>query len=456
MRSGGRQKTTQVRNPSDPQRSDESALAVLFSPDPAVRGRVARLGREPLRVGRDVGPADLTVDDPMVSRLHASVSWDPVGECHVVRDEGSRNGTELGGLRVTSEVLHPGDIVRVGDTVLWFGPFELGCVGWAAPPESPLKGRSGALQRLLGELRRVAPTGLSVLVRGETGTGKELVARELHRLSGRGGPFVELNCAALPAELFESELFGYVKGSHSGADHDQKGLVQSAERGTLFLDEVGELAPAVQAKLLRVLDDKCVRPVGAARPVPVDVRFVCATNRDLGAAVQGGTFRADLYARLNQWELEAPPLRDRPEDLLPIVEETIRLHGGRRPYALSGDFFAALALYDWPLNVRELVTIVKRALVRLSDGGTLAAEHLPADLRVGGAAGAGDGGGGGGGVGGPLPPRDRAVRPAELVRLLQHYGGNVSEVARHTGRDRNQVYRWLRRAGLDPDDYRAE
>ena len=339
-----------------------------------------------------------------------------------------------------------------GDTVLRSSRVELEAAGWRAPPDSPFDGRSGRLRRLLRRIRRAAPTGLPVLITGETGTGKDLAARELHRLSGRAGPFVAVNSAALPAELVESELFGHERGAFSGALRDRRGLLREADGGTFFLDEIGELAFGLQAKLLRVLEDREVRPVGAGRTERVDVRFVFATNRDLDDDVAAGRLRQDILARIGHWRIETPPLRERPEDLLAIVERVLAAHSGRGEIAVSADFFEGLALHDWPLNVRELVAVVHKAAALLPDGGALEHAHLPAALRArmedADAA--------------PrplaaalLPPTDSAPTARELETLLAHYRGRVADIARHTGRDRTQVYRWLRRYALEPAAYRA-
>ena len=432
---------------ADPPGTVANALVVLFSPDPEAVGLVRPLSREPLTLGRKAPPPSLVFRDRLASRRHARVVWSEERRGHLVVDAGSANGTFLGGRRVQRERLSPGDVLRIGDTVLRAAQIDPTRAGWRPPSGCLMAGASEKLREVVEDIHRVARTDLSVLFAGETGTGKELAARELHRASGRSGGFVPVNCAALPHELVESELFGYAKGAFSGAVSSQIGLVRSAEGGTLFLDEVGELALAAQAKLLRVLEEKRVRPVGTTAERSADVRFVFATNRDLSRCVSDDEFRADLFARLDQWQIVLPPLRERPEDILPILEAVAARHAEGKTYTLSGDFVEALALYDWPYNVRELVSRFRRALLLLPEGGTLGLAQLPAELR-------------------PEPPPaeertppapaehelpPRGVQPTrdELVRLLEHYGGNVSEVARHTSRSRMQVYRWLKRHGLD-------
>ena len=444
--------TTLVRDLPDVDTADTHALHVLFSPDEPATGRVFRLERGQVFLGRDAPPDGLSFADPHASRRHATISWDPDRERFVLTDGGSRNGTQLNGDEVGVELLAHGDLIRLGDTVMQFAHLDLEVVGWDPPHGCLLKGRSVGLRRVLDDIARVAQTDLSVLVLGESGTGKELVARELHRQSGRNGDFVAVNCAAIPHDLMESELFGFKKGAFTGAQSTQLGLIASARGGTLFLDEVGDLPLALQAKLLRVLDEKRMRPIGATRDEEIDARFIFATNRDLKSAVAEKRFRLDLFARLAEWEIAIPPLRERRSDLLPIVEAMIGKYGDDAPYAITCDFYEGLALHDWPYNVRELVTLVRRAVVRMPEGGRLGLEHLPRPMR-----GKGLGPDGGDHVGDEtiVPPRGTVPTGRELVAMMKHYEGNVAEVARHTARDRAQVYRWLRRHGLQPDAFRS-
>ena len=241
-------------------------------------------------------------------------------------------------------------------------------------------GGSHATRKVLEMVARVAPRDTSVLILGESGTGKELVARALHRLSPRAEkPFVAINCAALTETLLESELFGHEKGSFTGAVAQKKGKLEMAEGGTVFLDEIGELAPLLQAKLLRVLQQREFERVGGTRTLKLDVRVVAATNRDLAADVRRGTFREDLYHRLNVVALRVPPLRERPEDVLPLARYFLDRAGARynRPVtALSPEAERLLAAYGWPGNVRELENAIERAVV-LGQSETLLAEDLP-------------------------------------------------------------------------------
>ncbi|MBX3148054.1 MAG: sigma-54-dependent Fis family transcriptional regulator [Gemmatimonadales bacterium] len=251
--------------------------------------------------------------------------------------------------------------------------------------ESSLRGRSAAMQALRDAIGRTAPVPSTVLILGESGTGKELVAREIHRLSPRAlGPFVPINCAALPEHLIESELFGHEKGAFTGAVAARRGAFQMAGGGTLFLDEIGELPLPGQAKLLRVLEQREVMPLGASRTIPVDIRIVAATHRDLDAATRSGAFRDDLLYRLNVHTLQVPPLRERKEDIVSLAEqfvEEVCLRFGLLPKRLSGEVRDRLVRHDWRRNnVRELRNIIERIVVAAA-GEVIRAEHLPPGLR---------------------------------------------------------------------------
>ena len=243
-----------------------------------------------------------------------------------------------------------------------------------------LVGKSPLMQRLFELARRVAPAKTSVLITGESGTGKELVARALHHLSPRvDKPFVAINCGAIPDALLESELFGHVKGAFTGAHADKQGLFAAADGGTLLLDEIGELSPAMQVKLLRVLQERVVKPVGGVAEHEVDVRIVAATNRDLEAEVERGGFRRDLFYRLNVIQLHLPPLRARREDVPLLVEHFVKKHAaalGRTITAVDSDALAALVDYDFPGNVRELENIIERAAT-LEPGERITRASLP-------------------------------------------------------------------------------
>jgi two-component system response regulator FlrC len=255
--------------------------------------------------------------------------------------------------------------------------------------DAALVARDARTREVLRVIDRVARTRATVLLQGETGTGKELLARELHRRSHRArGPFLRVNCAALAEGLLESELFGHERGSFTGAVRTTRGLFQAADGGTLLLDEISEISPALQAKLLRVLQEREVRRVGAAESIAVDTRIIATTNRDLASEVAAGRFRADLYHRLNVVRIDVPPLRERPGDLAPLAEAILdrkaQEHEVPRP-ATAPDFLPALAAHSWPGNVRELENALERALL-LGRGDTLSGADLQLDRPRAGAA----------------------------------------------------------------------
>ena len=245
-------------------------------------------------------------------------------------------------------------------------------------------GRGEAMQKIFDTVRKIARYKTTVLLTGESGTGKELLARAVHEHSGRGsGPLVPVNCGAIPENLLESELFGHVKGAFTGATRDKRGLFAEADKGTIFLDEVGELPVSLQVKLLRVLEDEVVRPVGATDSSKLDVRVIAATSRDLVKRVAEGNFREDLFYRLNVMHIRIPPLRDRDEDLAVLVEHFLRRFNGRfdrTVTALEPDALAAVMSYGWPGNVRELENAIERAMI-LSDGDLLPLDVFPPSVQ---------------------------------------------------------------------------
>ncbi|MBV8552836.1 MAG: sigma 54-interacting transcriptional regulator [Acidobacteriaceae bacterium] len=238
-------------------------------------------------------------------------------------------------------------------------------------------GASPALHEVLDQVELVAPTDAGVLILGETGTGKELIARAIHNASLRmGRPFIKVNCAAIPLDLLESELFGHEKGAFTGAIAQRIGRFEAAHRGTLFLDEIGDIPPALQPKLLRVLQEQEFEPLGSCRTQKVDVRLVAATHRDLGEMVRNKEFRGDLYYRLNVFPLRLPPLRDRREDIVPLVRHFVELYSNRMGRVIDhipAETLSAFASYSWPGNIRELQNVIERAVV-LSKGPVLTAD----------------------------------------------------------------------------------
>jgi two-component system response regulator HydG len=300
---------------------------------------------------------------------------------------------------------------------------------------------SQAMRDVMGLIDRAARRDTPVLIVGESGTGKELLARALHRKSPRaGGPFVAVNCSAIPETLLESELFGHRKGAFTDARDDQRGLFQIAHRGTIFLDEIGDMAPVLQGKLLRALQEKEVNPLGAAAPVPTDVRIVTATHRDLMALVEEGRFREDLMYRINVIEVHVPPLRARPDDLVPLIRHFLHKHGalnGRIDGSVSADAMTVLCRHGWPGNVRELENAIERALV-LGEGDVITVDDLPERLHR-------------------HPSVEsrtaKSLRLADverdhITRTLDAVSGNKAAAARVLGLDRKTLYRKLMQHGI--------
>ena len=303
-------------------------------------------------------------------------------------------------------------------------------------------GDNPKMQELMGLLESVAPTETTVLIRGESGTGKELVARLIHSGSPRAfGPMVAVNCGALPEGILESELFGHEKGAFTGAAAMRKGKLELADGGTLFLDEIGELSAKVQVELLRVLEDKKVVRLGGSQEIKIDFRVICATNRDLEEAVREGSFREDLFYRINVFELRIPPLRERPGDILPIAEHYIRSFStamGRQVTGFSDKAESLLESYSWPGNVRELANAIERALV-VCRGTTIEPEHLPIS-------------------GHDRPQREpedgdqlslSAIEHRHIERVLESTEFNVSQSARILGIDRVTLYNKMRKYGIE-------
>jgi len=324
--------------------------------------------------------------------------------------------------------------------------------------DSMLVGASAAMRKLRASLERLGEQDVPILIQGESGTGKELVARALHdRGARRRKRFVALNCGAIPESLIDSELFGHTKGAFTGATADRAGVFVEADGGTLFLDEIGDMPLAVQARLLRVLQESEVRPVGSSGVRKVDVRVIAASHVDLGTAVEQGRFRQDLYYRLNVVVLRVPGLREKLDDLPLLAAHFLRKHGGDKPPSLSPDALDAMTSYGWPGNVRELENAVLHAIA-LHHGEVIGAESLPAAVvgrqRVVGTGTAGDED--------VLEPLTEAKRRASaafekryLIKVMEKSKGSVSEAARLAGLDRTNFRRLLQRHGIDPAAFKA-
>jgi DNA-binding NtrC family response regulator len=424
-----------------------SQLVVVDGPD---AGRAALIAAGGVTVGSD--PAcDLTLSDERASRRHLEVT--PDGGRFLVRDLGSTNGTLHEGSLVTEVRAPLGATFKVGRSFLRIQPEPqpLEIAPSQARRFGDLVGESLALREVFAVLELAAQSDVTVLLEGETGTGKELAARALHDASSRRrGPFVAVDAGALPDSLLESELFGHVRGAFTGASTTRAGAFARAHGGTLFLDELGGVPAAVQARLLRVIEERKVRPVGSDQERAIDVRLVAASRLDLAARVTEGEMRPDLYYRLSVVRVALPPLRARREDVGPIVRELLRRRGLEDPRP-AGPALARLTAHDWPGNARELRNVVDRAIALAPGARTFA------DLRF---ALPGSGGAAAGGDGDPLPVRTdvpyaeakaavlAAFERRYLGDVLERVGGNLTAASRESGLDRKHLRTLCRRHGL--------
>jgi two-component system response regulator GlrR len=420
--------------------SREYSVEVVSGPDAGKRAPLTgtvRVGSHP--------EAELCLVDPTVSRFH--IELEARAEGVRVRDLDSRNGTFVSGVRITEAILE-GDVgvVDVGKTSLRVAAHEqnLGRPPGAASLGKAL-GSSPAMRQMFGVLERVAPTDSTVVLLGETGTGKEVLAEAVHQASKRKDKkLVVFDCGAVTPSLVESELFGHVKGSFTGAVADRLGAFAEADGGTLFLDEIGELPLDLQPKLLRALESGTLKRLGEDRPRRVDVRIIAATHRDLEAEVQQKRFRGDLYFRLAVVQVRVPPLRERIEDLPLLAHHFVRAMG-RGDYQLSPALLERLAAYHWPGNVRELRNVIERALA----GGDV--EALPDSKLARGPRGPAQ-------AITDLPFKEAKEKLVEsftkdyLTALLKQCGGNVSQAARTAGINRNYVQRLCVKYGLKATD----
>jgi DNA-binding NtrC family response regulator len=404
----------------------------------------------------------LIVPDRWMSSSHARLSR--AADHWTLQDAGSKNGTFVNGLSCESTALSDGDLIELGHTFFIFreampttehGPRSLDT--HELRPAASLATLVPKLQEQFAKLEAIAPSPVSVVIHGESGTGKELVAQAIHNLSRRSGALVAVNCAALPQTLVESELFGYRKGAFSGATEDRTGLIRSADHGTLFLDEIGDLPASAQAVFLRVLQESEVVPVGATRPVKVDIRLLAATHRDLEALVAENRFRADLLARIAGFTLWLPTLRERREDLGLLIGVLLRRHFSDRAerISFSSEAARAILLYNWPLNVRELEKCLTAAVV-LARFGTVEEAHLPGPLRAWAREGpaADTVAAAGEKLAAPQLSESDQRRRDDIVALLREHNGNITSVARALGKGRFQVQRWIKRYRIDTKDFR--
>ncbi|MFO0573612.1 MAG: sigma 54-interacting transcriptional regulator [Polyangia bacterium] len=413
---------------SDRPRHRAAASGLLLRADSGEARSVTR----PIRIG-SARDNDWVLADPYVSHHHAVLQ--PHGDGLRVVDRGSRNGTFLNGACVQSGELRLGGVLQLGRTQL-----RLCSTG----QDSLLIGDSPAMAAVRQRIERFAPTLLPVLIAGESGTGKELVARSLHEQSGRPGALIVVNCGALPRELIESELFGHERGAFTGAQRRHLGCFGEADGGTLFLDEIGELPLDLQPRLLRALESRAIRPVGAAREVAVDVRLVAATHRDLLRLVAAGHFRADLYYRIAGLEIAVPPLRARPADVPLLVRHFLAAPPAPPGCTIDDEELDRVARHPWPGNVRQLRHAVLRA-VHLGGPRLCAADLLDEPLHAAASARSSPGGAD------TVPVLGRRFIDIErdiYVHALSQTGGNRRAAAELLEIPKSTLHDRLRRLGI--------
>jgi len=445
----------------------ESSLFFVFQADRplALPARISlrdaqkvTVGRGPaFSVRRDSSTRSIRVEIPDIWMSSAHLQLTQVLGRWLVEDLKSRNGTFLNHQPLERFVLSDGDVLEAGHVFFIYrrllpAGVDAGRVahGNASAELAGFGTLLPTLERELSDLAKVAPSLLPVIIQGESGTGKELIARGLHELSRRTGPFVAINCAAIPVSLVESELFGHRKGAFTGAADHHLGLIRAADRGTLFLDEIGDLPIQAQASLLRVLQERQVQPLGELRPVSVDVRFCAASHQPLEPAVAQHLFRADLLARLTGLTVHLPPLRERREDLgllLSAILSKLETDRDIRELVFQRRAARALFKYSWPANIRELQKSMEAALM-LASKGAIGLEHLPPSLRQATEEEPK-------GTKSPRPEADSdPALKEELIRRLTENRGNVAAVSRAFSRKPTQIRRWIRRFGLDLQKYR--
>ncbi|HEU5072761.1 MAG TPA: sigma 54-interacting transcriptional regulator [Polyangiaceae bacterium] len=411
-------------------RAPPRAIWLLELAEPDAARRIALGPGKALTIGSGAS-ASVRVADRTVSAAHCRITAERHGL--VIRDLGSKNGLFVGGARVTEAVLaRTGCGFMIGRTSVVVGS-EPARSKAAAPAVPGLVGDSRAIRRVAEEVVEAARCRATVLIQGESGTGKDVVARALHQLSGRRGAYVPINAAAFPDALADSELFGHRRGAFTGAVDNRTGAFEQADRGTLFLDEVVELSPAVQVRLLRVVEDGQIRPLGGTTPRQVDVRLISASWADLGERVQLGRFRADLYHRLSTLVITLPALRERKDDIPALSAALLqRLQGDLGPKVVSAAALDRLLEYSWPGNVRELGGVLYRAGLR-APSECIEPEHLVLGSTK------------------RRRPELAVLTPAEARELYELHGRNKSAAARAAAVPRSTFRGWLDRGSLEQD-----
>ncbi len=422
-------------------------VSVTGGPD---NGRELVTDKERVRVGAHNTNDLVLQEDRTASRHHFEIQYTERG--YLLVDLESTNGTFLDGRRVERAYLSPGSQVRAGSSTLTFSPVdeEVTVEPDAEGQLGGMVGQSVKMRQIFGLIRKIAPMDVSVVIQGETGTGKELVARAIHDNSNRKGPLVVLDCGAIPPELIKNKLFGHQKGAFTDATSTRPGAFERAHGGTIFLDELGELRFDLQPKLLRVLENREVRRVGSNDTISVDVRVIAATNRDLVKEVQAGNFREDLYFRLSVINVSLPPLRQRREDIPWILKraltdpEVVQKYGRKR---FSGEALSLLNAYPWPGNVRELMNVLSHVLT-FSEGEEILPDHLPPRVQ--------------GQQNETAVPINEYVSFKEakeqllekferqyIGSVLQRCEGNISRAARESGLHRKSIERLVKKYALD-------
>jgi transcriptional regulator of acetoin/glycerol metabolism len=420
----------------------EPTLVLCFAHGGRGPVQLRPIPRQGLVIGRSEAVFDTPFRDPEMSARHASIRMERKGRV-VLTDLHSDAGTRVNGEMIDGDhVLEPGDVIRCGDALMVYA-----LASYTRPAPADALGTSDAMRSVTRSIEAVAPRKHTVVITGETGTGKEIVARMIHDRSGRSGPFIAVNCSTFTESLLPSELFGHVRGAFTGAVAEHPGLFRAARGGTLLLDELADIPMSLQASLLRVLEAQEVRPVGGTRDIGIDVRVIATVNTEIRDLVQAGKFRADLYARLAQWTVRLPRLAERREDIPGLVAGLLpRVDGGGRE--ISPDLGEALLVHEWPLNVRGLLNILSIAVVSTeSERGPLLLtnEVLSALWSTRSMTAEADA---------PAEPARATLDREELEELMIQFKGHVAAAGRHVGMTRSKLYRLLEAHGMEPGNYR--